>query len=418
MSEKSIRYVGLDVHKHYVMVAAVDQSQQVVIPPRKVALVELAGWAQKYLQSTDQVVLEATTNGWYVHDLLEPVVGRVVVTHPPHIKLIAATMVKTDKKDALILAKLLAAGLTPEVWVPPIHVRDLRALIAHRRRLISQQTQCKNRLQSVLHRNHIVPPGSKLYHPDHRDWWLKLELASGDKLRVRQELIMLQQLDTLITETTDELHQLSLSEPWREQLPYLIQLPGIGVLTAMYILSAVGDIARFPAAKKLVGYAGLGARIHASGLTFRTGGITKQGRKELRTALIEAAWITVRFDPAWKAQFERLAQRIGRRKAIVAIARKLLVVTWYLLYYQRVDRQADPERVVRYFLAWGRQAKVYARLGLKASEFARQQLDILGIGQELSRITFGATYCLPPSTLPSSDQTEVSQAASKPEPSA
>jgi transposase len=64
---------------------------------------------------------------------------------------------------------------------------------------------------------------------------------------------MLEQLDTLITETTDEMHRLSLSAPWREQLPYLIQLPGIGVLTGMVILSAVGAISRFPLAKKLVG---------------------------------------------------------------------------------------------------------------------------------------------------------------------
>ncbi len=400
MTARKIRYVGLDVHKHYVMVGAVDRFQRVLMPPRKVALVELENWAQKYLQSTDQVVLEATTNAWYVYDLLEAVVGRVVVTHPPHIKLIAAAMVKTDKKDTMTLAKLLAVGMVPKVWVPPVHVRDLRALIAHRRRLISQQTQSKNRLQSVLHRHHIVPLAGKLYHPDHRDWWLKLELAPGDKLRVRQELLMLDQLDTLISETTDELHRLSLSEPWREQLPYLIQLPGIGVLTAMVILSAVGDITRFPSAKKLVGYAGLGARVHASGLSFHTGGITKQGRRELRAALVEAAWITVRFDLRWQEQFERLAQRIGRRKAIVAIARKLLVVIWHVLAHHRVDRQADPERVVRYFLAWGRQAKTFARLGLKASEFAREQLDVLGIGQELSLITFGATYRLPPSTLP------------------
>ena len=66
-----------------------------------------------------------------------------------------------------------------------------------------------------------------------------------------------------------------------------------------------------------------------------------------------------------------------------------------------MDRQADPERVVRYFLAWGRQAKAFSRLGLKASEFARQQLDTLGIGQELpALITFGVTYRLPPSSLP------------------
>lgn len=401
MTQQSIRYVGLDVHKHYVMVGAVDQSQQTVLPPRKVALVDLENWAQKYLLPTDHVVLEATTNAWYVHDLLEPLVERVVVAHPPQVKLIAAAMVKTDKKDTMTLARLLAVNLIPEVWVPPVHVRDLRALLAHRRRLVSQQTQCKNRLQSVLHRNHIVPPEGKLYHPDRREWWLSLELAAGDKLRVRQELIMLDQLDTLIDETSDELHRLSLSEPWLEQLPYLIQLPGIGIMTAMVILSAVGDIQRFPSAKKLVGYAGLGARIYASGLTFRTGGITKQGRRELRTALIEAAWVTVRFDPIWRKQFERLEQRIGRRKAIVAIARKLLVVVWHVLYHRRADRQADPERVVRYFLAWGRQARAFYRLGLKASEFARQQLDILGIGQDLpTLITYGATYRLPPSALP------------------
>ena len=400
---QSIRYVGLDVHKHYVMVGAVDQTQQTVLPPRKVALVDLESWARKYLQPTGHVVLEATTNAWYVHDLLEPLVERVVVAHPPQVKLIAAAMVKTDKKDTMTLARLLAVNLIPTVWVPPVHVRDLRALMAHRQRLVSQQTRCKNRLQSVLHRNHIIPPEGtrRVYHSDRRDWWLALDLAPGDKLRIRQELLMLDQLDTLIDETSDELHRLSLSEPWQEQLPYLIQLPGIGVMTAMVILSAVGDITRFPAAKKLVGYAGLGARIHASGLTFHTGGITKQGRRELRTALIESAWVTVHFDPIWREQFERLEQRIGRRKAIVAIARKLLVVVWHVLYHRRVDRQADPERVVRYFLAWGRQAKAFARLGLKASEFARQQLDILGIGQELpTLINFGVTYRLPPSSLP------------------
>ena len=87
---QSIRYVGLDVHKHYVMVGAVDQTQQTVLPPRKVALVDLESWARKYLQPTDQVVLEATTNAWHVHDLLEPLVERVVVAHPPQVKLTPA----------------------------------------------------------------------------------------------------------------------------------------------------------------------------------------------------------------------------------------------------------------------------------------------------------------------------------------
>ena len=77
MSSTPNRFVGLDVHKHYVMVGIVDRNQQVLMPPRKVALVELEGWVQKYLQPTDQVVLEATTNAWYVHDLLVSMVERV-----------------------------------------------------------------------------------------------------------------------------------------------------------------------------------------------------------------------------------------------------------------------------------------------------------------------------------------------------
>ena len=312
----------------------------------------------------------------------------------------------------MTLAKLLAVNLVPAVWGPPVHVRDLRALIAHRRRLVSQQTSAKNRWQRVLHRHHIVPPSGKLYHPDNREWWLALDLAPGAKLRVRQERVMLEQLDTLIDETTDELHQLSLSDPWAEHLPYLIQRPGIGVLTGLVGLSASGDISRFPSAKKRVGYAGLGASVHASGQRYRTGGITKQGRKALRHALPEAAWRAVRYNAGWKQQFERRANRIGRHKAITAIARKILGVIWHGLSKRRVDRQADPEAVARYCLAWGRQARVHARRGLKASEFARRQLDILGIGQDISRVKFGMAYVRPPSTLPVPERLSVSACVS------
>ena len=217
--------------------------------------------------------------------------------------------------------------------------------------------------------------------------------------RARQDLILLAQLGPLITEVEAEIERLSVTEPWSEQVPYLLQLPGIGLVTAMTILGAIGEIERFPTAKKLVGYAGLGAKIHASGQTHRSGGITKQGRKELRTVLIEAAWIAVRYDQHWQEQFERLAFRIGRQKAIVAIARKLLVVIWHVLTAKVADRQAEPQQVARYFIRWGRQLRVATTLGIKASTFARQQLDRLELGQELERVPYGTcTYRLPPST--------------------
>jgi hypothetical protein len=224
-------------------------------------------------------------------------------------------------------------------------------------------------------------------------------LSPSEKLRARQDLTLLDQLAPLIGEVEAELNRLSLAEPWAQDVPYLLQLPGIGLLTAMTILSAIGPIDRFPTAKKLVGYAGLGAKVHASGLTHRTGGITKQGRRELRRVLIEAAWTAVRYDRYWQDQFESLAYRIGSEKAIVAIARKLLVVIWHVLSAKVADRRAVPQQVARYFIHWGRQLRVKSTLGLKASQFARQQLDRLGIGQELEQVSYGAvTYRLPPST--------------------
>jgi len=397
MSYSQKRFVALDTHKLYVMVGAVNATQEVVLPARKVNMSEFETWAKKYLRPTDEVVLEATSNAWYFYDLLEPLVARVVVGHPPHIKLIAAAVVKTDKKDTFTLAKLLSVNMIPAVWVPPQAVRELRALISHRQRLIAQQTRTKNRLRSLLQRQHIGPTGGEVFSQANRAWWLKLELSSSEKLRMRQDLLMLDHLIPLIQEVEAEIERLSLAEPWVEQTPYLLQLPGIGLLTAMTILSAIGDIRRFPSAKKLVGYAGLGAKIHASGQTYRTGGITKHGRKELRAILVEAAWIAIRYNQPWREQFEHLAFRIGRQKAIVAIARKLLVVIWHVLSAKVADRNADPQQVARFFIAWGRQLRVKSSLGLKASEFARLHLDRLQLGQELARVPYGSvTYCLPP----------------------
>ena len=101
MKQTQKRYVGLDVHKQYVMVGIVDGQQRLLLSPRKVSLTELEDWAKKHLHPSDAVMLEATTNAWYIYDLLQPLVERVVVAHPPHIKLIASAMVKTDRKDTM-----------------------------------------------------------------------------------------------------------------------------------------------------------------------------------------------------------------------------------------------------------------------------------------------------------------------------
>ena len=398
MSNQAKRYVAFDVHKSYVMVAAVNATQEVVLPPRNIQFSRFEDWIGKNLRPTDEVVLEATTNAWYVHDLLKPLVARVVVAHPYKVKLIAAAAVKTDRKDTLALARLLVANLIPEVWVPPLEVRELRALIAHRRRLVSQQTAAKNRLNSVLHRHNLVPPEGHLFNQENREWWQNLELPPSEKLRVRQDQATLQHLKPQIEEVENELARLSTVEPWADQMTYLVQLPGIGMLTAMTVLAAIGDISRFPSAKKLVGYAGLGARVHASGQTHRGGGITKEGRRDLRSVLIEAAWSAARFDPHWQAEFERLARRIGKQKAAVAIARKLLVIIWHVLTAAETDRRADADRIAGKLMAWAWQIGADLRPGrMSPGQFIRFHLLKLGLGDDLNYIVRGGVKRLIPS---------------------
>ena len=139
--------------------------------------------------------------------------------------------------------------------------------------------------------------------------------------------------------------------------------------------------------------------MHASGQTHRGGGITKQGRRELRAALVEAAWVAVNTHRDWRQRFEKLTARMGKQKAIVAIARKLLVVVWHVLAYQQADRQADPQKVARFFLSWGRKLGTTHRQGQRVATFARQQLDKVGLGSELEQVHLGYTYTLPPSSL-------------------
>jgi len=397
---QATRFVGIDLHKDYVMIGAVDAQQQIVLSPRRCRLFEVEQWRAKYLLATDAVVLEATSNAWTLYDQLVPHVCSVTVAHPLLVKLITAARVKTDSQDTLKLARLLAAGLIPAVWVPPLVGRELRGLVAHRRRLVNLRTQARNRLHAVLHRHSLPPPDGGLFAQKQRAWWGSLPLSPTEHLRARQDLALLDHLAPQLAEVERELLRLSTTPPWADQVPFLVQLPGVGVLTAMVLLSAIGEIERFPSAKHLVGYSGLGARVHASGQTFRTGGITKQGRRELRAALVEAAWMAVEHSEHWRTTFERLATRTGRQKAIVAIARKLLVVVWHVLSKQQADRHTDAEHVARKFLTWGTQERTATQQGLSRPAFVRQQLDRLGTAADLQTFVYnGQKVVLPPSAL-------------------
>lgn len=396
------RFVGLDVHKHYLLAYGVDEQLNPTLAPRRVSLVDLSAWVVQTLSAEDAVVLEMTTNTWEIFDELLPHVHSVTVVHPPHVALITRAQVMTDKIAAITLAKLHAKGLLVGIWVPPEAVREQRGLLAQRTKMTRLSTQAKNRLHAVLHRKRLFPPeGVDLFAPAQRDWWRSLPVSPAERSRITCDLDTLTFAQGQIATLEESLTVLAAQE---ERIPLLVQLPGVSLLTAQTILAAIGDIRRFPSAKKLVGYAGLGARIHDSGLTTRTGRITKAGRRDLRASMVEAAQTAANTHPYWQAELARLEPRLGRNKAIVALARKLLVAVWHVLTQQVADRHAEPERLARKFLQTAYALGQANRpKGQSAAAFARQQLDRLGIARNLTLVRWGAKkkpIPLPPSTLP------------------
>lgn len=373
------RYIGLDVHKRQVTVAAVDRQQQVVLSPQKVPVDKFQMWAHQHLQSTDHVALEATTNSWEFHDQLQPLVAQVAVANTFQLKLISASGRKTDKQDALVLAQLLAANLLPTVWVPPQAVRELRALTSHRAQLIGEKSALKNRLHNLLHRHNLAQPLGSPFKPANESWWQSLPLSTVERLQVRHYWLSIHLLDSLIQETEAQIAQLSVVAPWNDLMPFLLQLPGVGLYTGMTILAAIGQIERFASPEQLVGYAGLGARVRSSADTKRTGKISKQGRRELRTALVACAWSAVHWSPYWRSLFQSLSKRLGKPKAITAIARKLLVVIWHVLTKHELDLHANPTAIARSFMTWSSLHHLARSQNLHRLNFVKQRLAALGI---------------------------------------
>lgn len=388
----SRRYVALDIHKHYCVVAAVDRDGKVVLPPVRVEHQDLEGWLKKNLRPSDHVVIESTTNAWHVYDLLEPLAERVLVANPIKVKQIALARVKTDIRDTLILARLLAANLVPVVWVPPQHVRQLRQLLSQRRQMVETHTQIVNRMHSVAHRHHLKHERGKRFNEQNTGWQKDKRLSSMEQFQLKLEMENRAYIEKQIDRIGKEVAKMSQQKPWVESMTYLMQLPGFGVITAMTVLAAIGDVGRFDSARHLASYSGLTPGLEQSGTKNRGKGITKEGRKELRWALVEVAQRAVKSDPLWKRRFEELQHRMHRNQAIVVVARQLLELIWHVLTRRQPYRHFSQERIAYKYLTWGWQMDDEARDGLTRQQFARYHLMRLGIGHDLTRVALNPKY--------------------------
>jgi len=186
------RYIGLDIHKEYVLAGGQNVAQEWVMQPRRISMERFQEWAIANLRKGDAVVLETTTNVWDLYDIIAPLVSRTVVAHAGGVRQIAEARVKTDKEDVKRLIRLLIADIVPEVWVPPVEVRQLRGMISYRNRLVKTSTMIRNRLQSLLHRHNLILPNGGLTD---KGWWEAQKICVLERIQIRQELAMLEEID-------------------------------------------------------------------------------------------------------------------------------------------------------------------------------------------------------------------------------
>jgi transposase len=379
--------MALDIHREYILVGAWNKEKEWVLTPRRVSIVKFPEWAKKHIRAGDIVVLETTTNVWATYDIVAPLASRVLVANAAEVDEIAKARVKTDKEDLKRLLKLLIGGIVPEVWVPPVPVRELRAFVSYRHRLVKTSTMIRNRLQSLLHKHNLTAAGVSEAGLLDQVWWDEQKNISRlEKMQICQELALLREVEKLKAAVDEELERQSTGAVWGKPALQIMQLPGVGYIVAMTVLSAIGDISRFESARQLVGYAGIGAGVHDSGKTHKEKKITKKGRRELRWAMVEAAWRAVRMSPYWKEQYERYLRRLRKpNQAIVVIARKLLVAIWHVLSKEETDVHASEEDLAYKMLLLSWSLGEGARMGLTYKQFAKHALMKLGVEKDITR---------------------------------
>src|SRR5215218_7525741 len=277
---ESVRFVGLDVHLDFCEIAICEGGQG----PLRGARAQQPGGAadpRRQPRPEDHVALEATGNALAIARVLEPHVARVVVAARKELRAITEAKVKTDRRDARTLARLLAAGLLNGCWLPDEETRSLRRRLSRRAQLVRQRTRCKNELHAVLMRNlKGRPPMTDVFGKSGRPWLGKLELPPDERQTVDGCLREIDFLDGEIAMLEKEIAQHALAS---EDIQRLMTVPGVSLMTAATFIAAVGEIDRFASPRKLVGYLGLDPKVRQSGSEpARHGRISKQGAAQPR----------------------------------------------------------------------------------------------------------------------------------------
>lgn len=251
---------------------------------------------------------------------------------------------KTDRRDALLMLKLLREGNFPRIWMPSEAERDVRQLLMDRHHRMRTRTKCKNQLQALA-LNQGLQKGLKLWSVAGQQQLRELPMMEHASRRRDQLQRMVAELDAQMAELDGII---SSEARGREEAKLLMTHPGVGPQTALAMVLTIGEVSRFASSKHLSSYLGLIPGEYSSGNKQKLGHISKQGSPFLRFLLVEAGQSAVRGDAELRRAYLRLGAKKSRAVAKVMVARRLAVRLYWMLrehknYAELVRHAGKPE---------------------------------------------------------------------------
>jgi transposase len=326
-----MNYAGIDLHKKTLTVWVVNEHGERVGYKRIpcVAIDQILEYFQKHTPFA--AVVEATASYEWFWQMLEPIAKRLVLAHPHKLRIIAESTRKSDKIDARVMAEFLALDMIPPAYRPTPRQREHRALVRQRCYLRRRTTSVQNKIRRIL--SDYNGDRKELFTVDGRSHLDGISVSASDRFVIEQLRAEYEYHKKSLAALANKMKEFIARAPTSEaeDRALLLTIPGVGPITTEVVLSELADPRRFRSAKCVMSYAGLVPGQRESAGKRKELHIDRSGSKLLRWVLVEAAWQLVRRTSRWGCIFEQLSARMGKKKAIVAVARRLLGLMFAIL---------------------------------------------------------------------------------------
>jgi transposase len=316
-------FVGIDVHKKTYSVTAICDEVIVKRDTLKADPKSFISYLKKRFGSGKiKTAYEAGFCGFHLHRALELAGIESLVVHAAGIEK-SNSRVKTDKRDSLKIATHLSENKLRSVYIPSIEQEDNRTVTRLRATFSKEKSRIANQIKSLLFLYGLIPSddNKKISFK-----WIKnlskLDMTEGVRFSIQAFVEMWLHFDAKIKEIDKEIKKQAVKDKTIHAVYQAAS--GIGCTSARALANELGDLQQFKNQKQLFSYIGFTPSEHSSGEHTRQGHITKQGKPLVRKILVQAAWVAIRHDKELQSIYERIAAKSGAKRAIVAVARRLI----------------------------------------------------------------------------------------------